>query len=195
MSPANQPPDIPERHRNRHLTTVINTFDRVPDYAPPPSRILTPVPPGSQPSQEQLAPHRQSLDIAVEVPREAQTASYVPDGRVVLPGRQMTPPGGVESAQRTWDRMSLAERVILGLAMFLLTGTVVTMITVFRTAGKGHAAVSKRILLCGMLIIVASSAAAMFAIQKNVGEVLLTMTMLLVLGIFLNSFQDVIYGS
>jgi hypothetical protein len=89
--------------------------------------------------------------------------------------------------------MSPLERIVLALASFLFISTIVVMITVFRTAGRGRKDISRRILLCGILIITASSAAAMFAIQKNLSNVLLTMTMLLVLGIFLNYFQDVIY--
>jgi hypothetical protein len=107
--------------------------------------------------------------------------------------RQLTPCSNSESLRRVWWRMHPLQQMVLGLAIFLMVSTVITMITVFQTAGKGSAAVSKRILLCGMLITVASSAAAMFAVQRNVGEVVLTMTMLLVLGIFLSSFQDIIY--
>jgi hypothetical protein len=112
-----------------------------------------------------------------------------------VPDHETSPGSNAESAQGTWERTCLLQKIVFSLAMFLFISTIVTMITVFRTAGKDHAAMSKRILLCGILIIVASSAMAMFAVRKNVGEVLLTMTMLFVLGIFLSSFQDVIYDS
>jgi hypothetical protein len=102
----------------------------------------------------------------------------------------MTPYSGAKPARMSWGRMTPPQQVIFTLASLLLMSTAVTMITVFQTT---HNPVSKRVMLCGMLIIVASSAAAMFAIQRNLGEVVLTMTMFLVLGIFLSSFQDVVY--
>jgi hypothetical protein len=191
-SPSDQPP-IPERHPARSdIITTINPEITVPPGYPQPLWVntATMTSPFQLPPQQLSTPQNEPTAVAVQPtpapqPQPAPAASsYVPTGRQVdRLRRELT------------HCMSNLQKVILGLAMFLMVSTVVTMISVFRTAGRGHAAVSKRILLCGVLIIVASSAAAMFAIQRNFGEVLLTMTMVLVLGIFLSSFQDIIYDS
>ena len=208
-SPSDQPP-IPDRHPARSdPPTTIDPEITVPrGYPQPTLSVNTIMSSGSQQPPQLLVPRgtdpvsdRSPVAVAVAPPRTpppaVPTASpNVPNGQH-LNGRrrEMTPCSKAESAHRIRGPMSTLQKIILRLAMFLMVSTVITMITVFQTAGRGHAAVSKRILLCGVLIIVASSAAAMFAIRKNVGEVLLTMTTLLVLGIFLSSFQDVIYGS
>ena len=195
-SASDQPP-IPYRHPARSEPATVNPERTVPPGYPQPPLLANAPSSGSQHETDAVAVTPPPRTPPPAVPMAVPTASpYVPHGRH-LNGRrrEMTPCSNAESAHRIWGHMSTLQKIILSLVMLLMVSTVITMITVFRTAGRGDAAVSKRILLCGMLIIVASSVAAMFAIQKNVGEVLLTMTMLLVLGIFLSSFQDVIYGS
>jgi hypothetical protein len=66
------------------------------------------------------------------------------------------------------------------------------LLALLGTIAKGKKNVGRRIFLGCMLLSMVASGIAMAAVRRNLGEVLFAMIMVIVIGMFLNSFLDIL---
>jgi hypothetical protein len=101
----------------------------------------------------------------------------------------------VKEYYEKWKHLRSEERATCICSMLLILGTIITGFFIFKFHGKGRETFVKRAFLCGVLICMGASGTMMIAVRRNLGEVLFTMTMFLVLGIFIGGYLDVLgYG-
>jgi hypothetical protein len=101
-----------------------------------------------------------------------------------------------DSIRSKWKGLFPRERVIFSITSVAVILTVITGIILFKVHGQGRKTFVRKVFVWGFLIIMANGGIAMFAVRRNLGEVLFAMTLIIVLGIFLNPFLDVLgYGA
>jgi hypothetical protein len=109
--------------------------------------------------------------------------------------RELHPDSFWGTAKTKWSRISVWERATVIIAAAVVFVTTIVTIVLFRTKGVGHKNFSRLIFMLGILIIMAASGTAMFAVKRNLGEVFFAMILIIALGIFLNSFLDILYAA
>lgn len=111
-------------------------------------------------------------------------------------GRELSAKTMADSIRSKWKGLFPRERVIFSITSVAVILTVITGIILFKVHGQGRKTFVRKVFVWGFLIIMANGGIAMFAVRRNLGEVLFAMTLIIVLGIFLNPFLDVLgYGA
>ena len=120
--------------------------------------------------------------------------SYEPN-RLDLEARELDSPTMTDSVKSRWSRLLRWERMVFRITSAAVILTVITGIILFKVHGHGRKTFIRKVFVWGVLLIMANGGVAMFAVRRNLGEVLFAMTLIIVLGIFLNPFLDVLgYG-
>jgi hypothetical protein len=123
---------------------------------------------------------------------------HIPDHR--LPNnsggqRELSPDTATGSVRTKWSRAVRWERVILCSAIFFMVSTFIAAVCAFKLHGQGRKTFVRKIFVWGVLIMDFNVGVVMVALRRNLGEVLFSITLVLVFGIFLNSYLDVLgYG-
>jgi hypothetical protein len=98
----------------------------------------------------------------------------------------------LDELRARWGRLEVCERVMFTMASLVVLASFVILLAVLGTVAKGKKDVGRRIFLGCILLAMAASGTAMVAVRRNLGEVLFTMIMVVVIGMFLNSFLDIL---
>jgi hypothetical protein len=91
-----------------------------------------------------------------------------------------------------WTGLGVCERVVFIMASLVVLASFVTLLALLGTIAKGKKNVGRRIFLGCMLLSMVASGVAMAAVRRNLGEVLFAMIMIVVIGMFLNSYLDLL---
>jgi len=78
------------------------------------------------------------------------------------------------------------------MASLVVLASLVILLALLGTVAKHQKDVGRRIFLGCMLLAMVASGIAMAAVRRNLGEVLFAMIMVIVVGMFLNSFLDLL---
>jgi hypothetical protein len=109
--------------------------------------------------------------------------------------RELSPNTATGSVKTKWSRAVRWERVILCSAIFFMVSTFIGAVCAFKLHGQGRKTFVRKIFVWGVLIMDFNVGVVMVALRRNLGEVLFSITLVLVFGIFLNSYLDVLgYG-
>jgi hypothetical protein len=117
------------------------------------------------------------------------------DGRIRDDGVSLHPDTSINTIGSKFTSLTLAERVLFTVSSFVIITTAVTTITLLRIHGKGRKTFTRTLFMFGILIIMGFSGLSMFAVRRNFGEVVFTMCLVMIMGIFLGSYLDILgYG-
>ena len=97
-----------------------------------------------------------------------------------------------DTMTKRWYGLLPHERTLFVFSSITVLVTVISLFVLLKKVPKGRKDVGKKIFLGGILIVIVASGTGMVAVRRNMGEVLFTVTMVIALGIFLNSFLDIL---
>lgn len=142
---------------------------------------------------EQL-PHSNSMRSTQ--PELVTSARHDIVNRIREDGVSLDPETSMNTISSKFQRLSLTERILFTVSSFIIITTAITTITLLRTHGKGRKTFTRTLFMFGILIIMGSSGLSMFAVRRNFGEVVFTMCLVMIMGIFLGSYLDILgsYG-
>jgi hypothetical protein len=108
---------------------------------------------------------------------------------------ERSPETATDSLRTKWRYALRWERVVLCFAIFFMISTFISVVCAFKLYGQGRKIFVRKVFVWGILIMDFNVGVVMVAVRRNLGEVLFSITLVLVFGIFLNSYLDVLgYG-
>jgi hypothetical protein len=120
-------------------------------------------------------------------------------GCISLPGLSINGKGQntyrLTAMRNDWELLSKAEQIAFLVSQFILVSSIITMLALFQTMSKGDENEGKKILLICLFTDLIAAILGTIAVRRNFAEVVLVITTVLVIGILLNAFIDILVSS